>query len=146
MPISFYSGDPTSDPTAVLLATSSFNQDIAVGECKNFSFDIDLSQFNDLNIDLTMIINDNGSFVPGGVGNAVGTPFTLQSLASQGSLYKECYFDNNILTSTINVNNCPVVNLDTDKSSGATGNYNYLNYFTAGGSTARRSRIRTSPS
>ncbi|WP_158642647.1 choice-of-anchor D domain-containing protein, partial [Chitinophaga japonensis] len=137
MPVSFYHGDPTSDPAAVLLHTGAFDQDINEGACKTFSYDIDLAGFNNLDIDLTIIINDNGSFVPGGVGHAVGTPFTLGALASQHTGYKECYYDNNLVTKTVDVNNCPVVNLDPDNSSGAAGNYNYLNYFNAGGAGAK---------
>jgi len=135
MPVSFYHGNPTTDPAAVLLHTGTFNQDIHEGDCKTFTYDIDLVNFNNLDIDLTIIINDNGSFVPGGVGHTVGTPFTLASLATQGSTYKECYYDNNLITKTINVNNCPLVNLDPDNSSGATGVNNYLNYYNAGSVT-----------
>ncbi|MBW8682987.1 Ig-like domain-containing protein [Chitinophaga rhizophila] len=135
MPVSFYHGDPTTDPAAVLLHTANFPEDLLEGECKVFSFDIDMSNFIDLNVDLTILLNDNGSFVPGGVGNAVGTPFTLSSLATQNSVYRECNYDNNLITQTLNVNNCPVPNLDPDHSSGAVGNYNYLNYFNAGSAT-----------
>jgi gliding motility-associated-like protein len=135
MPISFYAGDPTSDPTAKLLYTSAFNQAINQGECKTFDFNVDMSTLSNLNITMTMILNDNGSFVTGGVGTAVGTPFTLASLESQNTGYKECYYDNNIITKTINVNNCPVTNLDPDKSSGATGTNNFKNYFAAGSAT-----------
>ncbi|MVT08451.1 Ig-like domain-containing protein [Chitinophaga tropicalis] len=138
MPVAFYAGNPTTDPAAKLLYTSTFNEAIAMGDCKSFSFDIDLSSFSDLNIDLTIIINDNGSFVPGGVGNAVGTPFTLASLANQNPLYKECYYDNNLISQTINVNNCPVADLDPDKSSGSAGAYSYQNNFTAGSTTGAK--------
>jgi gliding motility-associated-like protein len=135
MPVSFYAGDPTVDPTAKLVYTGTFNQGILQGECKSFIFPLDLSSFSNLNVNITMIINDNGTFVAGGVGNVVGTPFTLSSLYKQNTGYKECYYDNNITNKTISVNNCPVVSLDPDKSSGASGKYNYLNYFTAGSPT-----------
>ncbi|WPQ61162.1 Ig-like domain-containing protein [Chitinophaga sancti] len=137
MPISIYHGDPTTDPAAILLYTGTFNQTILQGECKTFTYDMDLSAFDNLDFDVTLIINDNGSFVSGGVGHAVGTPFTLSSLASQNTGYKECYFDNNLITKAMDVNNCPKANLDADNSSGATGNYNYLNYFNAGSSGAK---------
>ncbi|TWV91980.1 hypothetical protein [Chitinophaga pinensis] len=58
----------------------------------------------------------------------MGTPFTLASLVNQNSGYKECNYDNNLITRVLNVNNCPVPNLDADNSSGAVGRYNYLNY------------------
>ncbi|QHS63610.1 Ig-like domain-containing protein [Chitinophaga agri] len=138
MPVSFYHGDPTTDPAAVLLYTGAFPEDLLEGECKVFSFDINMNSFIDLNIDMTIVLNDNGSFVPGGVGTAVGTPFTLSSLATQSTVYKECNYDNNLITRTLNVNNCPVPNLDPDLSSGAAGNYNYLNYFNAGSATGAK--------
>ncbi|RFM32317.1 tandem-95 repeat protein, partial [Chitinophaga silvisoli] len=134
MPVSFYSGDPTTDPAAILLYTGTFNQDIPQGECRSFDFNLDLSSFSNVNIPLSMVLNDNGSFVSGGVGHAVGTPFTLASLANQNSKYKECYYDNNLISSQIAVNNCPVVNLDLDSSSGATAK-NFINYFAAGSAT-----------
>lgn len=138
MPVAFYNGDPTTDPTAKLLYVGSFDRQIKMGECKPFSFDLDLNGFSNLNIDLTVIINDNGSFVPGGVGNVVGTPFTLASLATQNPYYKECYYDNNLITRTINVNNCPIIDPDPDNSSGAGGNYSYLDYFTAGSTSGAK--------
>ncbi|SFW86050.1 tandem-95 repeat protein, partial [Chitinophaga sancti] len=134
MPVSFYSGDPTTDPAAILLYTGTFNQDIPQGECRSFDFNLDLSSFSNVNIPLSMVLNDNGSFVSGGVGHAVGTPFTLSSLVNQGSKYKECYYDNNLISAQIAVNNCPVVNLDTDGSSGASYK-NFINYFAAGSAT-----------
>ncbi|HEU4552852.1 MAG TPA: Ig-like domain-containing protein, partial [Chitinophaga sp.] len=134
MPVSFYYGDPTVDPNAKLLYTGTLNEGILAGECKQFSFEIDLSSFDNLDIALTIVINDNGSFVPGGVGHTVGTPFALTSLANQQSVYQECYYGNNLLTKSIDVNNVPVVEPDPDNSSGA-GAYNYQNYFNAGSST-----------
>jgi gliding motility-associated-like protein len=137
MPVSFYHGDPTSNPSARLLYTGAFPQAILAGECQTFSFDLDLSSFDNLNIDLTIIINDNGSYVPGGVRNEVGVPFTLASLATQHATFQECYYENNLVTGTIAVNNVPVLNPDPNKSSGATGNYSYLNFFEAGSVGAR---------
>ncbi|WP_052306882.1 Ig-like domain-containing protein [Chitinophaga pinensis] len=132
MPVSFYHGDPTTDPAAVLLYTGAFGSGLLEGECKVFTYDVPMNGFDDLNVPMTIVINDNGSFVTGGVGTAVGTPFTLASLVNQNSLYKECNYDNNLITRVLNVNNCPVPNLDADNSSGAVGRYNYLNYFNAG--------------
>jgi len=108
MPVSFYHGDPTVDPAAKLLYVSTFPEDIEAGECKNFSFDVDLSGFSNLNIDLSIVINDDGSFVSGGVGHTIGTPFTLTALATQHSTYQECYYGNNLITKSIAVNNAPV--------------------------------------
>ncbi|WP_346319715.1 cadherin-like domain-containing protein, partial [Chitinophaga sp. YIM B06452] len=136
MPVSFYHGDPTTNPSARLLYTGAFSQGILAGECQTFSFDLDLSNFDNLNIDLAIIINDNGSYVPGGVGNEVGVPFTLASLASQHATYQECYYENNLVTRTIAVNNAPVLDPDPNNSSGATGTYSYLNFFDAGSTGA----------
>jgi gliding motility-associated-like protein len=138
MPVSFYHGDPTVDPSAKLLYTGTFNEGIDAGQCKNFTFDLDLSSFSNLNIDVTIVINDNGSFVPGGVGHPIGTPFTLTALETQHATYLECYYGNNLITKAINVNNAPEVDPDPDNSSGATGNYSYLNYFNAGSSTGAK--------
>ena len=135
MPISFYNGDPTVNPAAVLIHIDTLDQPIKVGECKNFTFDVDLSSISTPTLDLTMIINDEGTFVPGGLGHAVGTPFALSALDTRNPYYRECYYDNNIFTKTVNVNNCPVIDPDPDKSSGATGDYTYLNSFTAGSAT-----------
>jgi gliding motility-associated-like protein len=107
MPVAFYHGDPTVNPAAKLLYTGTFPEDIEAGECKNFSFDIDLTGFSNLNIDLTIVINDDGSFVSGGVGHTVGTPFTLAALATQHTTYQECYYGNNLITKSISVNNAP---------------------------------------
>lgn len=131
IPVSFYEGDPTTDGTAKLLYTSSFDQIIPVGSCQTYDFDIDLSAYTDVNIDITMIINDDGSFVTGGIGTAVGTPFSLSDLVNQGNTFLECDFTNNKSSHTINVNNCAYVDLDGDNNSGGTGN-NYITNYVAG--------------
>ncbi|SFM59905.1 gliding motility-associated C-terminal domain-containing protein [Chitinophaga sp. YR627] len=138
MPVAFYEGDPTTDPNARLLYVGLVPDQIKMGECKDFAFNLDLSGRTNLNIGISMILNDNGSFVTGGVGATVGTPFTLASLSTQDPFYTECYYDNNIYSTTINVNNCPVLNPDPDHSSGAAGNYSYLNYYNAGSAVGAR--------
>jgi VCBS repeat-containing protein len=110
MPVSFYHGDPTVDPAAKLLYVGTFPEYIEAGE---FTFDVDLTGYSNLNIDLTIVINDDGSFVSGGVGHTVGTPFTLTALATQHSTYQECYYGNNLITKSIAVNNAPVGTGDT---------------------------------
>ncbi|WP_298735435.1 gliding motility-associated C-terminal domain-containing protein [uncultured Chitinophaga sp.] len=107
MPVSCYYGDPTVDPTARLLYAGTLPEDIEAGTCKDFSFDVDLSGFSNLNITLSIVINDDGSFVPGGIGHTVGTPFNLTALATQHSTYQECYYENNLITKSIAVNNSP---------------------------------------
>lgn len=99
IPTSFYIDNPTTNPAAKLVHISTFAQSLVQGTCVTFSFNIDLKSLgvNDPNIKMFAIINDNGSFVPGGVGNAVGTPFTLASLSTQGSQYTECDYTNNLV-------------------------------------------------
>jgi gliding motility-associated-like protein len=138
MPVSFYQGNPTSNPAAKLLYTGVFPEDIPSGACKDFSFDIDLESYDNLDIDLTIIINDDGSYVPGGPGHAVGTPFSLSSLAAQHPTYQECYYENNLLGHTIDVNNAPIADLDGDNSSGTDGAFNYQDVFHAGSTTGTR--------
>ncbi|TWV91981.1 hypothetical protein [Chitinophaga pinensis] len=65
MPVSFYHGDPTTDPAAVLLYTGAFGSGLLEGECKVFTYDIPMNGFDDLNVPMTIVINDNGSFVTG---------------------------------------------------------------------------------
>ncbi|QHS63670.1 Ig-like domain-containing protein [Chitinophaga agri] len=133
MPIAFYEGDPTTDATAKLLFVGTIPTQIKMGNCADFTFDLDLSGRSNLNIGISMILNDNGSFVPGGAGSAVGTPFALSSLATQHQFYTECYYDNNLFSTVLNVNNCPVLDPDPNHSSGAAGNYSYLTTYNAGG-------------
>ncbi|MEQ8713440.1 MAG: tandem-95 repeat protein [Cyclobacteriaceae bacterium] len=130
MPISFYDADPTVDPAAVLLATQSFNNVIDVGTCASFTFTLDLSAYDNIDFPMTIVINDDGSFVPGGEGNAVGTTFTLADLETQDSDFTECDYSNNKVIQNTNVNNCPISDNDGDDSSGATG-FDYLTYFAA---------------
>ncbi|ACU62705.1 Ig-like domain-containing protein [Chitinophaga pinensis] len=138
MPIAFYEGDPTTNANARLIYVGLIPEQIKMGDCKDFTFDLDLTGRSNLNINISMILNDNGSFVTGGVGATVGTPFTLASLSTQDPFYTECYYDNNIYSTTVNVNNCPVLNPDPDHSSGASGNYSYLNYYHAASAVGAR--------
>lgn len=103
IPIAFYDKNPTTDATARLVHLSSFNPVLAQGTCADFSFDINLRALGITNPNATLfaITNDNGSFVPGGVGSAVGTTFTLASLANQGGQYRECDYTNNIVSFSI---------------------------------------------
>ena len=133
IPVSFYDGDPTVNPNAKRLLTDSlvFNQPLLSQQERNFVFTIPLPGYEDLNIPITVILNDNGSFAP--TRNvAIGTPFSLEDLAAQSARRSECDFSNNKYTATVNVNNCPVVRLDPDRSSGAPQARDYIDYFAAG--------------
>lgn len=103
IPVSFYDKDPTTDGTARLLKIDAFNQPLSQGDCASFIFNLNLKSLgiNNPNLTVYAIANDNGSFVPGGVGNAVGSPFTLASLSTQGGQYIECDYTNNKVTFTI---------------------------------------------
>ncbi|RYD96448.1 MAG: tandem-95 repeat protein, partial [Sphingobacteriales bacterium] len=132
IPVSFYDSDPTVNPNAKRLLTDvvTFNEAIPSLQEKDFVFKIDLSSYQNLNIPITMILNDDGSFAPT-LNQAIGTPFALESLRNQSDKRIECDYNNNKFSATINVTNCPTVNLDPDNSSGASAN-NYLDYFLAG--------------
>ncbi len=113
MPISFYEGDPTSSAAAIYLYTQNFIPDVEIGQCESDVIEVDLEVLTDNNIDVTVIINDDGSFA-NGVGNQIGTTFTLAELAAQSNPIKECDYSNNLTIRTINVNNCPVTENDNE--------------------------------
>jgi len=103
IPVAFYSKNPTTDGTARLLYLSTFNNPVLQATCSDFVFNVNLKSLGiaNPNIQIFAIANDNGSFVPGGVGNTVVTPFSLASLSTQGGLFKECDYTNNIVNFTI---------------------------------------------
>jgi hypothetical protein len=114
MPVSFYDKDPTADDSAILLYTGTIETlTLDVGQCEVFDYEIDMSAYEDLNIDLTIVLNDDGSFA-NGVGNEISEVFILDDLRNQDNRYVECDYSNNISTTTVNVNNCPKVDLDFD--------------------------------
>lgn len=131
IPVSFYDGDPTNNPSAKRLSTDAvvFNTSLPSQQEQDFTYTLDLSAYSNLNIPITVILNDDGSFAPT-LNQAIGTPFALDDLLNQSDKRIECDYNNNKFQATINVNNCPTANLDPDKSSGATQN-NYIDYFTA---------------
>ncbi|TAD86306.1 MAG: T9SS C-terminal target domain-containing protein [Bacteroidetes bacterium] len=103
VPISFYSKNPTTDGTARLLAISPHGTPLPQGTCSDFVFNLDLKALSiaNPNIEIFAIANDNGSFVAGGVGSTVGTPFALASLSTQTSQFRECDYTNNLVNFTI---------------------------------------------
>lgn len=138
-PVSFYDKDPTADGTAKLLHIGNYENAVAQGNCNSYSFVVDLKDagYNNPNIPIYCVINDNGSYVTGGVGNTVGTPFTLNSLATQdpNSNYIECDYSNNLRVVTIvNVMACPTVVplTTTNQSPTLTGTWDNLNTQTNG--------------
>jgi hypothetical protein len=138
-PVSFYDKDPTTDGTAKLLHIGTYENAVAQGNCNSYSFVVDLKDagYNNPNIPIYCVINDNGSYVTGGVGNAVGTPFTLNSLATQdpNSNYIECDYSNNLRVVTIvNVMACPTANqlTTTNQSPTLNGTWDNINTQTNG--------------
>ncbi|UYQ95456.1 gliding motility-associated C-terminal domain-containing protein [Chitinophaga horti] len=136
MPVAIYAGNPTLDTAAVLLFTGNFPDEIRAGDCKTFDFTLDLSRFSNLNIALTIVANDDGSYVAGGIGHAIGRIFSLDTLGNQHTTYQECFYGNNLITVPTGVNNAPVIDPDPDKSSGLDGAFVYLDRFVAGSTMA----------
>lgn len=114
IPIAFYDNDPTNDANAVLLDLLDYEADIEVGQCVTQVLNVDMSALNNKNIDLYIVVNDDGSY-SNGIGNTIGSTFTLESLENQTNNYSECDYSNNMVVETINVNNCPdaVVDFET---------------------------------
>ncbi len=137
VPFAVYDGNPVTNPQAKLLYLGTLTEGLDAGQCKTFTFDLDLSSYENLNISPTIVLNDDGSYVSGGIGGTVGSVFTLSSLTSQHAGFQECYYDNNLVTGAISVNNAPVIDPDLNNSSGAPGIYSYLNYFDAGSTGAK---------
>ncbi|MCK7555550.1 hypothetical protein MKQ70_11235 [Chitinophaga sedimenti] len=117
MPVSLYAGDPTRTDTAKLMYSGIFPAGIRAGECKEFTFDIDLSRFASINKEITIIANDNGA-------TAGSQPFSLNTTGTQHPLHQECFYDNNLLTVTTGINTAP--------SLGERGAFEYRNLFHAG--------------
>jgi len=103
VPISFYYGDPTTDPTAVYLQTSMYNLNIDQGQCETFTFGVDiLSLGGAMTGDITVVLNDNGSY-GGTPGNVIPATFTPLSLSEQGNAVLECEFDYNIISANYTI-------------------------------------------
>lgn len=99
VPVSFYTADPTTDPTAIYLMTETYDLDIDQGQCETFNFAIDISSLDGaLTGDITIVLNDDGSFA-GAPGDVIPATFDAQDLADQDSPVLECEYDYNIITS-----------------------------------------------
>ncbi len=98
VPISFYNGDPTTDPTAIYLQTEMYSLNIDQGQCETFTFGIDIASLGGATAgDITIVLNDDGSF-GGTPGNTIISTFTPLQLADQGNPVLECEYDQNIIT------------------------------------------------
>lgn len=99
VPVSFYTADPTVDPTAIYLHTTVYDLDIDQGQCATFNFAIDISALGGaLTGDVTIVLNDDGSFA-GAPGTVIPAIFDAEDLADQDSDVLECEYIYNIITS-----------------------------------------------
>ena len=99
VPVSFYTADPTVDPTAIYLHTTVYDLDIEQGQCESFDFAIDISSLDGIMAgDITIVLNDDGSFA-GAPGDVIPATFDAADLANQDSDVLECEYFYNIITS-----------------------------------------------
>lgn len=102
VPISFYSGDPTTDPAAVYLQTNDYNLNITQGQCETYTFGVDIASLGgSTSGDITIVLNDNGMY-GGTPGNQIPGTFTADSLEFQGNTVLECEFTQNVISASWN--------------------------------------------
>lgn len=98
VPISFYNGDPTTDPTAIYLQTDDYLLNIEQGQCETFTFGVDIESLGgSTSGDITIVLNDNGSY-SGTPGNQIPDTWDIDSLFQQGNSVLECEFNQNIIS------------------------------------------------
>jgi len=103
VPVSFYYGNPTTDPTAVYLQTTMYNLNIDQGQCETFTFGVDIASLGGaLTGDITVVLNDNGSF-GGAPGNVIPAVFAASDLFNQGNPVLECEFDYNVISANYTI-------------------------------------------
>ncbi len=103
VPVSFYTADPTTDPTAIYLQTESYDLDIDQGQCETFDFAIDISSLDGaLAGDITIVLNDDGSFA-GLPGEVIPALFDPLDLGDQDSPVLECEYEYNIITAPYSI-------------------------------------------
>lgn len=103
VPVSFYTSDPTTDPTAIYLQTEMYDLDIEQGQCETFDFAIDISTLDGaLSGDITIVLNDDGSFA-GVPGETIPATFDPLDLGNQDSPVLECEYEYNIITSSYEI-------------------------------------------
>ncbi|MEO9532458.1 MAG: gliding motility-associated C-terminal domain-containing protein [Crocinitomicaceae bacterium] len=100
VPISFYDGDPTIDPTAIYLQTTDYNLSIEQGQCETYVFGVDISDLGGATSgDITIVLNDNGMY-SGTPGMQIPDTWDIDSLEAQGNIVLECEFDQNIISAS----------------------------------------------
>lgn len=99
VPISFYDGNPTTDPNAIYLQTDNYNLNIEQGQCETFTFGVDIASLGGVTSgDITIVLNDNGSY-SGIPGTQIPNIWDIDSLFDQGNTVLECEFTQNIISS-----------------------------------------------
>ncbi|MEO9532459.1 MAG: gliding motility-associated C-terminal domain-containing protein [Crocinitomicaceae bacterium] len=99
VPVSFYDGDPTTDPTAIYLQTDMYDLNIDQGQCETFTFGVDIASLGGATAgDITIVLNDNGSY-SGVPGSQIPDTWDIDSLFEQGNPVLECEFNQNIISS-----------------------------------------------
>jgi gliding motility-associated-like protein len=100
VPISFYNGDPTTDPNAIYLQTQNYNVFINQGQCDTYTFGVDIASLGGATSgDITIVLNDNGDY-SGTPGNQIPNTWPIDDLALQGNPVLECEFTQNIIAAT----------------------------------------------
>lgn len=103
VPVSFYYGDPTTDPTAVYLQTEMYDLQIEQGQCESFTFGVDIASLGGaLTGEITVVLNDNGSFA-GAPGTVIPSTFDPIDLFDQGNPVLECEFEYNIISANYTI-------------------------------------------
>jgi gliding motility-associated-like protein len=98
VPISFYDGDPTVDPTAIYLQTEMYNLNIVQGQCETFTFGVNIDSLGGATSgDITIVLNDNGMY-SGVPGSQIPDTWDIDSLFDQGNPVLECEFTQNIIS------------------------------------------------
>ena len=112
VPISFYLGDPQTDPGAIYLQTNDYDLNIDQGQCETFVFGVDLAALGGtLTGDIYIVLNDNGSDA-GLVGDPIGTTFGPTELADQGNPVLECEYEYNFISSSFTITPPPPPTID----------------------------------
>ena len=98
VPVSFYDGDPQTDPGAIYLGTNMYDLDIEQGQCITYTFAIDVASLGGaMSGDITIVLNDNGMYA-GAIGDPIGTTFGPDELAAQDNPVLECEYDQNFIS------------------------------------------------
>lgn len=159
VPVSFYDGNPTTDPSAIYLQTAMYDLNIEQGQCETYVFGVDIASLGGATSgNITIVLNDNGSY-SGIPGSQIPGVWAADSLFSQGNTVLECEFQQNVISSNwsqvpppepiINFNQntftiCPGENATIIATpAGTTGEYSM--YWTPGGPADTTNSLTVDP-